>query len=49
VYLLEFPSHDPDEMETLAQTRGREIARGNIARDLATSPDFDTSQLLNYI
>ena len=39
----------PREMETLAQTRGREIARGNIARDLATSPDFDTSQLLNYI
>lgn len=37
------------ERETQAQLRGREIAQGNIAQELATSGDFPTDALFNFI
>lgn len=37
------------EEQTQVQTRGRELAQGQVARELAQSPDFPTEQLLNYL
>ena len=39
----------PRERETLAQTRGREIARGKVATELAQSPDFPSEKLIDFV
>lgn len=37
------------EQTTAEQTRGREIAQGEIAKELASSSDFPTEELLKYV